>query len=52
MLLLPLLYLIIVLNQKQLKQGLYFDSCICGDMYVQQNSAMLWEADLFFSTLL
>lgn len=34
MLLLPLLYLTIVLNQKQLKQGLYFDSCICGDMYV------------------
>lgn len=32
MLLLPLLYLTIVLNQKQLKQGLYFDSCICGDM--------------------
>lgn len=31
MLLLPLLYLTIVLNQKQLKQGLYFDGCICGD---------------------
>lgn len=41
MLLLPLLYLTIVLNQKQLKQGLYFDSCICGDMYAQQSSAML-----------
>lgn len=30
--LLPLLYLTIVLNQNQLKHGLYFDSCICGDM--------------------